>query len=316
MTSLITLNARVPSDRAGCRFDQVAADLFPDYSRSRIQSWIKAGDLTIDGRSVKPNVKLAGGEHLALETQLQSEGEWQAEDIALDVIYEDASLMVINKPVGLVVHPGAGNWQGTLLNALLYRYPELRQLPRAGIVHRLDKDTSGLMVVARTLESQTSLVSQLQNKSVRREYQAVCRGELQGKGIIDQPIGRHPVHRTKMAVLGSGGKHAVTHYEVLESFAGLSHAQLKLETGRTHQIRVHMAHMGFPLIGDALYGRQFSSMELKTQPLSLPLEHFSRQALHAKKLGLIHPLSSEYCQWSSELPQDFAELLAYISEHF
>ncbi len=322
MTSELSLQATVPPQKSGARFDQVAAELFPDYSRSNIQGWIRAGDLTLDGRTVKPNTKLNGGERLVLETELQSEGEWEAQDIPLDVVYQDESLIVINKPPKLVVHPAVGNWDGTLLNALLFRFPELRQLPRAGIVHRLDKDTSGLMVVARTLPAQNDLVNQLQARTVSRVYRALVYGEIEesflstdGLMHVDAPIGRHPSQRTKMAVT-EGGKPARTGYRVIASFDGFSHVELKLETGRTHQIRVHMAHIGYPLVGDPVYGRPISKSQVERDDRLKPLSQFPRQALHALTLGLIHPKSGEFQSWTSDLPNDFSELLGHIERVF
>ncbi len=322
MTSELSLQATVPPQKSGARFDQAAAELFPDYSRSNIQGWIRAGDLTLDGRTVKPNTKLNGGERLVLETELQSEGEWEAQDIPLDLVYQDESLIVINKPPGLVVHPAAGNWDGTLLNALLFHFPELRLLPRAGIVHRLDKDTSGLMVVARTLPAQNDLVNQLQARTVSRVYRAIVTGECEEKPLstdglthVDAPIGRHPSQRTKMAVT-DGGKPARTAYRVIASFDGFSYVELKLETGRTHQIRVHMAHIGYPLVGDPVYGRSISKSQVERDKRLAPLSQFPRQALHALTLGLIHPKSGEFQSWTSDLPNDFAELLSHIEQVF
>ncbi|MFL0804615.1 MAG: 23S rRNA pseudouridine(1911/1915/1917) synthase RluD [Agarilytica sp.] len=321
MTSELSLQATVPPQKSGARFDQVAAELFPDYSRSNIQGWIRAGDLTLDGRTVKPNTKLNGGEQLVLATVLQAEGEWEAQDIPLDVVYQDECLIVINKPPGLVVHPAAGNWDGTLLNALLFHFPELRQLPRAGIVHRLDKDTSGLMVVARTLPAQNDLVNQLQARTVSRVYRAIVCGECEvtssaeSLAHVDAPIGRHPTHRTKMAVI-EAGKPARTGYRVLSSFEGFSHVELKLETGRTHQIRVHMAHIGYPLVGDPVYGRSISKSQIERDNRLVPLSQFPRQALHALTLGLMHPKSGEFQSWASDLPNDFADLLGHIERVF
>lgn len=314
MTSKLSLTGIVPQQNSACRFDQVAAEMFPDYSRSCIQGWIRAGDLTVNGESLKPKAKLNGGEELILLTEIQAEGDWEAEDIPLEVVYEDDTLIVINKPPSLVVHPAAGNWEGTLLNGLLFRFPELRQIPRAGIVHRLDKNTSGLMVVARTLPSQNDLVKQLQARTVSRVYRAIVIGEC-GKGRVDAPIGRHPTQRTKMAV-NESGKPARTRYEAQEVFDGYSHVQLALETGRTHQIRVHMAHIGHPLVGDPVYGRSFSKSQLSRDPRCQTLEDFPRQALHALKLGLIHPQTQKESLWECELPQDFSDLLSYLDESF
>ncbi len=314
MTSQLSLTAIVPRDKSGFRLDQVAAELFPDYSRACLQGWIKAGELKADGRTLKPNAKLGGGETLELLTQLQAEGEWEAQDIPLNIVYEDSDILVVDKPVGLVVHPAAGNWSGTLLNALLFYDASLRQLPRGGIVHRLDKDTSGLMVVARTLESQHSLVKQLQARSVSRVYQALVHGEC-SQGQVDEPIGRHPHQRTKMAVV-SNGKPAVTDYRSLETFHGFSHVELRLHTGRTHQIRVHMAQIGHPLLGDAVYGKTLSKHQLDKTPELQTIAAFPRQALHAAELGLIHPRRNEECRWFSPLPEDFSGLLAYLHDTF
>ncbi|MFL0810786.1 MAG: 23S rRNA pseudouridine(1911/1915/1917) synthase RluD [Agarilytica sp.] len=314
----LKLSATSGVQHIGQRFDQVAALLFPQYSRSMLQSWIKKGELQLSGKTVKPNVKLSGGETLTLATVLQAEGEWEAENIPLDIVYEDAAVIVINKSAGLVVHPGAGNWNGTLLNALLFLFPELRQVPRAGIVHRLDKDTSGLMVVARTIEAQNSLVQQLQARSVKRFYQAIVRGEC-GLGSVEDAIGRHPTQRTKMAVLkegSAGAKEARTHYQNLEQFEGFTYVELKLDTGRTHQIRVHMAHIGHPLVGDPAYGKRINEQEIKKTPELKSISDFQRQALHARRLGFIHPQSGEYCEWQSELPEDFQSLLELLRHAF
>ncbi len=314
MTSQLSLKGIAPSQKSGSRFDQVAADLFPDYSRSLIQSWIKSGELTLDGRVVKPNTKLVGGEELILQAETQEEGDWEAQDIPLEVVYEDQSIVVINKSPDFVVHPAAGNWDGTVLNALLYRFPELRQIPRAGIVHRLDKDTSGLMVIARTLQAQNDLVKQLQARTVSRKYQALVYGDCVS-GEVDAPIGRHPTHRTKMAVV-ENGKEARTHFESLERFDGFSHVQLALETGRTHQIRVHMAYLGHPLLGDPVYGKRFNKAELKRDDKLTTLDEFPRQALHAKQLGLVHPEQGKPCLWKAPAPEDFEDLLMYLRENF
>lgn len=314
----ISLSARADQEHRGQRFDLVAVLLFPDYSRSMLQSWIRSGDLLLSGKVVKPNVKLTGTESLELNVELQVEGEWEAEDIPLDVIFEDDAVIVINKPVSLVVHPASGNWTGTLLNGLLFRYPELQHVPRAGIVHRLDKDTSGLMVVARTIEAQNQLVKQLQARSVNRFYQAIAYGEC-GAGTVDQPMGRHPAQRTKMAVLeegSSGAKEARTHYETLKSFEGFSFIELKLDTGRTHQIRVHMAHVGHPLVGDQVYGKKISEQEQKRNASLGNIASFPRQALHARRLGFMHPKSGDYCEWESELPEDFQNLLSHLNNAF
>lgn len=292
----------VPADCAGQRLDQVLARLRPQHSRSRLQNWIREGRVAVDGRTVcEVKQKLWGGECIELaEAPDVSASSSQPEAIALDVVHEDEALIVIDKPAGLVVHPGNGNWSGTLLNALLYHAPQLAQVPRAGIVHRLDKDTSGLMVVAKTLEAQTDLVRQLQARTVKRHYQALVRGTLERGGTVDAPVGRHPTQRTRMAVVKSG-KPARTHYRVLERFVDCTLVECALETGRTHQIRVHLASIGHPLVGDPVYGGGAS--RVPRGPL------FHRQALHARRLGLIHPGSGKAMSWKSALPEDMHELI-------
>jgi len=289
----------VPPDCAGMRLDQTLARLLPDFSRSRLAEWIRQERVTVEGVPARPRQKVRGGESLVVRPAPDAATlAFLPEDIALDLLHEDTELLVINKPPGLVVHPGSGNWHGTLLNALLRHYPELAQVPRAGIVHRLDKDTSGLMVVARTLAAQTRLVRQLQARSVTREYAAVAHGRVERAGRIDAPIGRNPVNRVKMAV-HPAGKPAVTHFEVVERYAQATLLHCRLETGRTHQIRVHLASIGHPLVGDLAYCR---SALRQTIP-------FPRQALHAQKLVLQHPLTGETCTWHSPLPSDLQELL-------
>jgi 23S rRNA pseudouridine1911/1915/1917 synthase len=313
MNDLIHQQALVPTESGGSRLDQVAAELFPDFSRSRLQAWIKAGELTVNGEVRKGKDKVHGGEQLELHTELEEQGDWEAEDIPLDIRYEDDSILVLNKPAGLVVHPAAGNYTGTLLNALLFHCPDLVNIPRAGIVHRLDKDTTGLMVVAKTLQAQRFLVAQMQKRSVTREYEAVVQGHMTGGGKVDAPIGRHPRSRQKMAVVG-GGKDAVTHYRVLKRFRHYTHVRLKLETGRTHQIRVHMAHIGYPLIGDGTYSGRFKIPRGCTPDMIELLRSFPRQALHAATLGLIHPVTRDYMEWQSDRPDDFTQLLVRLHE--
>ncbi|TNE78963.1 MAG: 23S rRNA pseudouridine(1911/1915/1917) synthase RluD [Gammaproteobacteria bacterium] len=309
MIEPIVLNATVPESLAGARLDQVAAELFSSYSRSRLQKWIKEGDLLVDGKSCRPKDKLFGGEQLSVRAELEPEGEWSAEPIELEIVYEDEHLLVINKPAGLVVHPAVGNQQGTLLNGLLHHLPDNENLPRAGIVHRLDKDTSGLMVVAKSLVAHQSLIKQLQARTVSREYLAVVQGVMTGGGTVDKPMGRHPQSRTKMAVVDFGGKEAVTHYRVVERFPGHTLIRVKLETGRTHQIRVHMASIGYPLIGDATYGGRLKLPKGATPELHDALRGFKRQALHAARLALIHPASGEDMEWQALPPDDFNQLL-------
>lgn len=296
----------VPAELAGERLDAALASLLPEFSRSRISGWIKEGLVTVDGKAATPKLKLWGGEHIAVQAQPNpEETSFQAEDIPLDVVYEDESILVVNKPAGLVVHPGSGNWTGTLLNGLLFAFPELKTVPRAGIVHRLDKDTSGLMVVARNLSAQNHLVQQLQARSVKRHYLAIVQGRLDGDATVDAPIGRHPRERIKMAVVHTG-KPAITHWRAIEHFVGHTLVECRLETGRTHQIRVHMAHIGHPLAADPVYGGR---PRTTTPELALALEDFNRQALHARKLSLIHPENGKAMTWKAPIPEDMMNLL-------
>lgn len=307
-SNTVSLQHTVPYEMGNRRFDQIAAELFADYSRSRLQQWIKDGQLTVNGAVVRGRDKLVGGEELQLNVELTPEGDWQSEDITLDIIYEDEHIIVLNKPAGLVVHPGAGNPTGTLLNALLHHNPEQINIPRAGIVHRLDKDTSGLLVVAKTLPAQTHLVEQLQNRSMLREYQAVVQGYMTGGGTIEEPISRHGTQRTKMTV-SPMGKEAITHYRVIKRFPSHTHILAALETGRTHQIRVHMAHIAHPLIGDTTYAARTRLVKGIGAELRETLLAFQRQALHAFRLGLEHPATGDWLEWEAEPPADFLHLL-------
>ena len=313
MSQQIQLSAQVSDQQAGQRLDQVAAELFPDFSRSRLQSWIKSGELTVDGKACKPREKVIGGEQLAIDAQLEAEQSWEPQAIDLDIVYEDDHLLVINKPAGLVVHPAAGNRDSTLLNALLHHAPDLATIPRAGIVHRIDKDTTGLLVVAKSLKAHASLVDQLQEKTAFREYEAIVQGVMTGGGMVDEPIGRHPSQRTKQAVTHSG-KPAVTHYRLIERFRAHTHIRVQLETGRTHQIRVHMAHIQYPLLGDPTYGGRLRLPKGATPELIDALRHFKRQALHAKKLGVQHPQTGEYCEWEVPLPEDFQAMIRVLRQ--
>ena len=309
MKESIKLAAEVPPELDGERLDQAAARLFPDYSRSRLQTWIKTGELLVEGGQRRPRDKVNEGDALVVEARLVVEVGWQAQEIPLDVIHEDESILVLNKPAGLVVHPAAGHADGTLVNALLARVPELAQLPRAGIVHRLDMDTSGIMVVARTLSAHHHLVAQLQARTVKREYCAVCIGAMTGGGTVDAPMGRHPKQRKKMAVLSAGGKPAITHYRVTRRFANHTRIAVNLETGRTHQIRVHMAYRHYPLVGDATYGGRPRIPKGASGELIDMLRGFPRQALHAQVLGLVHPESGEEMRFECPLPEDITALL-------
>lgn len=308
-----TRTARVPETAAGRRFDAVLAELFPEFSRSRLAEWIKSGDALLDGRASKPRDPVRGGETVSLTAALETQTEAEPEDIPLQVLYEDADVVVIDKPAGLVVHPGAGNPSGTLVNALLHRDPGLAALPRAGIVHRLDKDTSGAMVVARTLQAHAALVAQLSARDVHRQYLAVVTGALVSGGTANAPIDRHPRDRLKMAVRDDG-RDAVTHYRLRERFRGHTALECRLETGRTHQIRVHMAHLKHPIVGDPLYGGPLKLPKGATQALIDALRGFKRQALHAETLEFVHPISGEPVRATAPVPEDMRELLRALRD--
>jgi len=293
---------------AGQRLDQALAVLFGDFSRSRLQQWIREGRVRVDGRVLRGRDRVSGGERVDLDAVLESQGEVRAEAIPLDVVYRDDHLLVVDKPADLVVHPAAGNWEGTLQNALLHADPGLAVLPRSGIVHRLDKDTSGLLVVARTPAAHKRLVEALQARAVRREYRAVVAGVVVAGGTVEAPIGRHPTARTRMAVT-TAGKPAVTHYRVLERFRAHSYLRVNLETGRTHQIRVHLAHLRHPIVGDPVYGGRPHLPPRAAPALVEVLRCFGRQALHAHRLGLAHPVTGDWLEWESPLPADMARLL-------
>lgn len=305
----------MPYKLAGLRLDQVLAELFSDYSRSKLQTWIKAGRVEVnDTAMVSPKIKLDGGEEITLDAEAEIVIESSPEPISLDIVFEDDSLLIVNKPAGLVVHPAIGNWHGTLLNALLNHDATLETLPRAGIVHRIDKETSGLLMVAKTLQAHNSLTQQLQEREITREYLAVTRGRMTAGGMVDEPIGRHPTDRKRYTVRESG-KTAVTHYRVVQRFAHHTLVQLMLETGRTHQIRVHMAHIRYPLLGDPVYGGRFQMPPNCGAELEKELRGFKRQALHAAKLGLQHPVTDEYCEWEQPLPDDMARLIRALTEN-
>lgn len=313
MGEVVQADLVIPQELGAVRLDQAMAQLMPEHSRSRIQDWIKAGALLVNGQPRKPRDKVMAGDHVTLQVAVEAVADWEAEAIDLDIVFEDEHLLVINKPAGLVVHPAAGHDSGTLLNALLHHCPDIDHLPRAGIVHRLDKDTTGLMVVAKTLVAHTSLVEQLQERTMGREYEAVVQGEMTGGGKVEEPMARHPKNRQKMAVVPNG-KPALTHYRVLERFAGFTHVRLKLETGRTHQIRVHMSHIHYPLVGDPLYGGRMRLPKGATERLQEHLRQFRRQALHAKRLELRHPVSGETLEWEVPLPDDLNELLTVLRQ--
>ena len=298
----------VPADMDGQRLDQALATLYPEYSRSQIQKWIKAGHIRVDDKILKPKDRLTGGEEILIETVLEVQTDFAAEDIPLDIVYEDDDILVLNKPADLVVHPAAGNWSGTLVNALLHYKPTLEMLPRAGIVHRLDKDTTGLMVVAKTLIAHTSLVEQLQARDVSREYLALVHGNVVAGSTIEANIGRHPVDRKRQAVT-EGGKEAVTHYRIEERFPHHTLLRVALETGRTHQIRVHLSWKHMPIVGDQVYGGRPRVPAGASESVRQSVQQFPRQALHATRLGLHHPVSGDYLQWQVAVPADIAALL-------
>ncbi|MGK2952508.1 MAG: 23S rRNA pseudouridine(1911/1915/1917) synthase RluD [Thiobacillus sp.] len=295
----------IPDAQGGQRLDQALSSLLPEFSRNRIQNWIRARKIAVDDAWGTTKMKVTGGESVRVEIEPDPNATPDApEAIPLNVVFEDPVLLVVNKPVGLVVHPGSGNRQGTLLNALLHWVPAVAELPRAGIVHRLDKDTSGLLVVAKTLRAHTDLVRQLQARTVKREYLALVYGEIDRSGTVNEPLARDPHNRVKRTV-HSMGKEAITHYEVVERFPGITLVRCRLETGRTHQIRVHMQHIGHPLVGETVYAASRRSHQ------KIP---FPRQALHAERLGLIHPITQAFMQWECPLPPDFASLLQALRE--
>ncbi|KLV04917.1 23S rRNA pseudouridylate synthase [Photobacterium aquae] len=309
MAQQIELTNTVKDSQLGMRLDQVIADLYPDYSRSRIKEWILNGMVSVDGEVItKPRIKMMGGEELLVKAEIEDEVRFVAQDIPLDIVYEDDDILVINKPRDFVVHPGAGTPDGTVLNALLHHSPALAEVPRAGIVHRLDKDTTGLMVVAKTIQSQTRLVRALQKRKITREYEAIAMGRMTGGGRVEKPIGRHPTKRTCMAV-NEMGKPAITRFRVAEHFRDHTRIVLRLETGRTHQIRVHMAYLSHPLLGDATYGGRPRPPRDASEELIMALRAFDRQALHARMLRLEHPITGELMEWRAPLPTDMIAMI-------
>ncbi|OKY25745.1 23S rRNA pseudouridine(1911/1915/1917) synthase RluD [Thalassotalea sp. PP2-459] len=314
MAEKIQHQETVPDTLLGKRFDQALAEMFPEYSRSRLKEWILAGDVSVNGEVLtKAREKMYGGEVVAINTEIEAEARFEAQNIPLNIVYEDDDILVINKPADLVVHPGAGNPDGTILNALLHHCPEVDVVPRAGIVHRLDKDTTGLMVVAKTIEAQTRLVDALQRREITREYEAIANGVMTAGGVVDEPIGRHPSKRTHMAVTISG-RPSVTHYRVMEKFREHTRLRLRLETGRTHQIRVHMAHITHPLVGDPVYGGRPRPPKNATEELRSVLRSFKRQALHAAMLSLYHPITGELMKWTADIPDDMVALTDIFRE--
>ena len=307
------LTLTVPEELDGKRLDQALARLCPQHSRSRLQDWIRSAYVKVDDKALRQRDSVTTGQTIRIEANFKIKDEWEKEEIPLDIVHEDETFIIINKPAGLVVHPGAGNPGHTLLNALLFYSPQLEQVPRAGIVQRLDKDTSGLMVIALTPSTHTYLVEQLQKRLVKREYQAIVHGVMTAGGKVDAPIGRHPIQRKRMAVIDSG-KPACTHYRVLKRYPSCTHVQLQLESGRTHQIRVHMAHISYPIVGDPLYGGRKRLPKNCSTSLKEEIAQFPRQALHACQLGLSHPLTDEMLTFSAPLPDDFQSLLSALED--
>ena len=312
MSESVQHQLTIPAEHAGQRLDQVLAELLDGYSRTRIKEWIDAGQVLVNGSKLRPKDKVLGGESVEVSASLPDVVDVAAEKIRLNIVHEDKHVLVLNKPAGLVVHPGAGNAAGTLQNALLHFDEKLAKLPRAGIVHRLDKDTSGLMVVARTVKAHTELVRAIEAREVQREYEAVCVGVMTGGGVVDAPIDRHPVDRLKMAIRQSG-REAVTHYRVVTRFRGHTHVSLKLESGRTHQIRVHMMHIRYPLVGDRVYGGRMVLPKGAAPELVDALRGFKRQALHAAKLVFAHPVTGKPVENQAALPEDIQGLLAVLA---
>ncbi|WP_313680364.1 23S rRNA pseudouridine(1911/1915/1917) synthase RluD [Pantoea vagans] len=312
MAQQVQLTATVSESQLGQRLDQTLAELFPDYSRSRIKEWILDRRVTVNGVMVDtPKEKVLGGELVAIDAEIEEAQRWEPQNLPLDIVYEDEDIIVINKPRDFVVHPGAGNPDGTVLNALLHHYPAIMDVPRAGIVHRLDKDTTGLMVVAKTVPAQTHLVDSLQRREITREYEAVAIGNMTAGGTVEQPISRHSTKRTHMAVHPMG-KPSVTHYRIMEHFRAHTRLRLRLETGRTHQIRVHMSHISHPLVGDPLYGGRPRPPKGASEAFITTLRGFDRQALHATMLRLYHPISGIEMEFHAALPQDMVDLIAAL----
>lgn len=312
----LVLNAEITTDLVGNRLDFSLATLFPEYSRSRIKIWIEEGRVMLNGETCTlPKMKVYGGEQVEIQAEIEEDERFEPENLPINVVYEDEHILIINKPQNFVVHPGAGNKKGTLLNALLYHYPSIAEVPRAGIVHRLDKDTTGLMVVAKTLPAQTQLVRDLQKRLVTREYEAIAFGIMTQGGKVNEPMARHPTKRTHMAIHPMG-KPAITHYRIMERFRHCTRLRLRLETGRTHQIRVHMAHINHPLLGDQTYGTRPRPPKHASETLLTTLRQFKRQALHAIMLRLNHPITGELMEWHAPLPEDFRKLVTELKEDY
>lgn len=303
----------IPENHANERLDQALAKLITDYSRTQIQEWLETGSILVNGATAKGKIKVKGGETVTIDVVLQPQQQWEAQAIPLSIVHEDEDIILINKPIGLVVHPGAGNVDQTLLNALLHHAPDLALLPRAGILHRLDKDTSGLLIVAKNPAALKDLTHQLKKRTMVREYQAVVYGTMISGGTVDAPIDRHPLQRTRMAIVETG-KHAVTHYRVMEKYRAHTRLKLRLETGRTHQIRVHMSHIRHPIVGDVTYGGRVQLSKGMIPELIQELRQFKRQALHAYALGINHPSTGEFMRWEIDLPEDMQQLVQILRE--
>lgn len=313
MSEKIQFTVTIPDNLGGTRLDLALAKLLPDYSRTQIQEWIKNNNITVDKKPCKSRYAVMGGEEVTIDAFRKAQPVWQAQAIELNIVYEDDALLIINKPIGMVVHPAAGNPDSTLLNALLHHAPMLKDLPRAGIIHRLDKDTSGLLVIAKTHQALANLTAQMKARTIKRIYQAVVFGLLTGGGKVDEPIGRHPIQRKRMTVTETG-KPSVTHYRIIERYRNHTRIRVQLETGRTHQIRVHMAHIRYPLLGDQVYAGRLQLPRGASQPLIDKLRSFKRQALHACELGLIHPVTQKEMSWSVPMPEDLQDLIRVLKE--
>lgn len=313
MTDKIHHHTIVPDELGGQRLDQAIAKLLPDYSRTQIQDWIKSGNLKVDNAIVKARMIVMGGETITIDAERKAQPQWEAQAIDLNIVYEDEALLVINKPAGMVVHPAAGNASSTLLNALLHYCPDLKTLPRAGIIHRLDKDTTGLLVIAKTPKALMHLTKQLKARTITRLYQTIVSGMIISGGTVDAPIARHPINRKRMAVIDTG-KHAVTHYRVVDHYRAHTRLKVQLETGRTHQIRVHMAYIHHPLLGDPVYSGRLQLPKGATPELVNQLRQFRRQALHASELGLVHPVTNKPMSWQAPLPDDMKTLIDVLKK--
>jgi len=308
MSEYIEINTVIRDEMSGKRLDQALAELLPVHSRARLQGWIREGFVHIDKKQLRPRDKVHGGEQVEIRAKFESQLSAAPEDISLEIVFEDEYLIIINKPAGLIVHPGAGNPQHTLMNALLHHDQQLEQVARAGIVHRLDKDTTGLLVIARTPQSHTFLVNQLQERKIHREYVTIVSGIMTAGGTIEQPIGRHPKNRTKMAVV-KNGRPSTTHYRIIKKYQHHTQLQVNLETGRTHQIRVHMTWLHYPIIGDPVYGSKKQLVKGMDPNLANFITAFPRQALHARAIQLLHPQSNEMMAWQAPIPEDMTELI-------